>query len=429
MATLIIEGGQRLSGDVTASGSKNGALALMAATLLVEGEVVLHNLPRIGDVQIMVEMLQALGARAELSSDGVLSVNASQITDSEAPASLVKRMRASFSVLGPLLARTGLARVAMPGGCNIGSRPIDFHIKGIQSLGASVRNDHGIVEARAERLTGARIYMAFPSAGATQQIMTAACLADGVTTIENAACEPEIADLALFLNRCGAKVQGAGTNTVQVEGVERLTGVEHTIIPDRVEIGTFALAAVNTNGEVFIRKAVPEHLTALTQKLQEIGAMTQALDDGLFVACKRTCVGTDIVTMPHPGFATDLQQPMGAVLATADGTSIITEKVYENRFRYLDELKRMGADAHTENRTAIIRGVPRLHGAAVTACDLRAGAALTIAALGAEGITEISDVEHIHRGYENLDGKLNALGARVLSGDASTMSEVLACLE
>lgn len=429
VATLVIEGGHRLSGEITASGSKNGALALMAATLLVQGEVVLHNLPQIRDVQIMMEMLQALGARTRICGAGNLAVDASHITDSEAPAALVKRMRASFSVLGPLLARTGRARVAIPGGCDIGSRPIDFHIKGIQALGAAVRNDRGIVEARAGALVGARVYMDFPSAGATQQIMTAASLAEGTTIIENAACEPEIADLALFLNRCGAKVWGAGSPTIQVEGVKKLTGIEHTVIPDRVEIGTFALAAVSTRGEIFIRDAVPEHLSALTQKLQEIGAAVKPGNDGLYVASRRTCVATDIVTMPHPGFPTDLQQPMGAVLATAEGTSIITEKVYEHRFRYLDELKRMGADTYTENRTAVIRGVPRLHGASVTACDLRAGAALTIAALGAEGVTEILDVEHIHRGYENLDGKLNALGARVLPGEVTAQNEVLACLE
>jgi len=429
VATLTIEGGNRLAGEITASGSKNGALALMAATLLVEGEVVLTNLPHIQDVYNMVEMLQALGARAELTRSGVLITDATHICASEAPADLVKKMRASFSVWGPLLARTGASRVAIPGGCDIGARPVDFHLKGIQALGAIVRNDHGVVEARADQLVGARIYMDFPSAGATQQIMATACLARGTTLIENAACEPEIVDMAQFLNKCGARITGAGTSIIQVDGVKRLNGVEHTIIPDRVEVGTFALAAVATRGEVFIRDANPDHCLPLIQKLQEIGAIAREDAEGIFFACRRTPLATDIVTMPHPGFPTDLQQPMGAVLTCSEGTSIISEKVYEHRFRYLSELQRMGADNHSENRTAVIRGVPKLHGAQVTACDLRAGAALTIAALAADGTTEIADVEHIHRGYEYFDEKLNSLGAKVTSDESMLMSEVLACLE
>ncbi len=413
VAKMTIEGGYRLSGEVSASGSKNGALAIMAATLLVKGEIVLHNIPHIGDVCTMIDMLHALGAKADLSADGVLVVNASTISQSEAPPDLVKKMRASVSVLGPLLARTGWARVAIPGGCDIGSRPIDFHIKGIRALGASVRNDHGVVEAQCDNLIGAKVYLDFPSAGATQQIMTAASLAQGTTVIENAASEPEVTDLASFLVQCGAKIQGAGTGTIQVEGVSHLHGTEYSIIPDRVEVGTFALAAANTRGDVFIRGALSEHNTALLQKLLEIGVAVRAEETGLCVVARRGCIATDIVTMPYPGFPTDLQQPIGAVLATADGTSIITEKVYEHRFKYLGELNRMGADTHTENRTAVIRGVPKLHGASVSACDLRAGAALVIAALAADGITEISDMEHVYRGYEQFTSKLTALGAVV----------------
>jgi len=422
VANIVIEGGQRLNGELMASGSKNGALAIMAATLLVEGEVVLHRVPHIGDVLTMVQMLNALGARAVLTPEGVLTVDATTITSSEAPEALVKKMRASFSVLGPLLTRTRMARVSIPGGCDIGSRPVDFHLKGIQVLGATVRNDHGVVECRADKLVGGKILFDFPSAGATQQIMTAACLAEGSTTIENAACEPEISDLARFLNACGACITGAGTSTVTIQGMSKLHGADYTIIPDRVEVGTFALAAMSTRGDVFIRGAEAQHCNALIQKMQEIGAAVRTDANGIRVVARRQPVATDIVTMPYPGFPTDLQQPMGAVLATADGTSIITEKVYEHRFRYVAELRRMGADTYAENRTAVIRGVPRLHGASVTASDLRAGAALVIAALGAEGQSEISGVEHLERGYEGFDVKLNALGALV------SWSEVVPCL-
>lgn len=420
MAKLVIEGGRRLTGEFEASGSKNGALAIIAATLLVEDEVVLHNIPHIKDIFTMVDILRYVGAKAELTGRDSLIVDATHIVRNEAPSELVKKMRASFSVLGPLLARTGRARVAVPGGCDIGARPIDLHLKGIQGLGALVRNEYGHVEARAARLRGARVYLDFPSAGATQQIMAAACLSEGTTVIEQAACEPEITDLAHFLVKCGARIEGAGTGTVRIEGVPKLHGVEHKVIPDRVEIGTFALAAANTMGDIYIRGAIPDHCTALLEKMREIGAIVQSDEEGIRVGAKRRFVATDIVTMPFPGFPTDLQQPMGAVLTTADGTSVISEKVYEHRFRYLSELKRMGADVYTENRTAVIRGVPRLQAAAVTATDLRAGAALAIAALAAEGMTEISDIEHIQRGYQDFEMKLTHLGARVLSEEAAS---------
>lgn len=423
MAKMIIEGGHRLSGEIESSGSKNGALAVIAAALLVEDVVVLRNIPHIFDIYTMLDVLQAIGIHTQLSPDGTLTLDARYITTSEPPPNLVKKMRGSFSVLGPLLARTGLARVGIPGGCDIGSRPIDFHIKGINALGAVVRNDRGIIEASADRLLGNRIYLDFPSAGATQQIMTAACFAEGETVVENAASEPEVVDVANFLNQCGAKIRGAGTGTVTIEGVKRLRGIDYTIIPDRVEIGTFALAAANTLGDVFIRTTAPDHCGALIEKMREIGVAIRVDNAGIHVVAKRRLQATDIVTMPFPGFPTDLQQPMGAVLATSEGTSIITEKVYEHRFRYLQELDRMGADARFENRTAVIRGVPKLIGTAVTACDLRAGAALTIAALAADGRTEISDVEHIYRGYSCFEEKLNSLGAKVYSGEAA------ACLD
>jgi len=429
VATLIIEGGRQLRGEVTASGSKNGALALMAATLLVEGEVVIHNLPRIRDVLTMVEMLRCLGAKPRLSDDGTLVVDASEIITNEAPSHLVSKMRASFQVLGPLLARTGSARVGIPGGCNIGQRPIDLHIKGLTALGATVLNDGGIVEAESSELHGARIYLDFPSAGATAQIMMAATLILGSTTIENAASEPEIQDVARLLNKCGARIQGAGSDTIHIEGVKRLHGAMHDNIPDRIEVGTLALAALNTGGDIFIRGAVSEHCNAVLLKMQEVGARVIEETDGIHVSpLRRPVLAVDLVTLPYPGFPTDLQQPMGAVLATAAGSSVITEKVYEGRFRYLGELERMGAHTRVEGQTAVIRGVTRLHAAHVTAYDLRAGAAMAIAALGAEGTTVISDVEHIRRGYENFEQKLNSLGATVRTGD-TPLEEGSSCLE
>lgn len=429
MATLSISGGRKLTGEIQASGSKNGALALMAATLLVDGEVVLHNIPRIWDVLTMVEILDWLGAKPRLTSDGVLTVNASQLATNEAPQHLGSKMRASFSVLGPLLTRMGHARVGIPGGCNIGQRPIDLHQKGLAALGAMIRNDGGIVEATAGELHGATVYLDFPSAGATTQIMMAASLVLGTTTIENAASEPEIADVARFLVKCGARIAGAGTDTIHIEGVTRLHGVEHTNIPDRIEAGTYALAALNTGGEVLVRGAVPEHCNAVLLKMQEVGAAVRQDSAGIRVgALRRPLRATDLVTMPYPGFPTDLQQPMGAVLATAVGTSVITEKVYEGRFRYLDELARMGADIHVESRSATIRGVPVLKGARVKAYDLRAGAAMAIAAAAAEETTVITDVEHIQRGYENFEGKLRSLGADVRSSQAS-WQEAPPCLE
>ncbi len=429
VATLIIEGGRQLRGEVTASGSKNGALALMAATLLVEGEVVIHNIPHIGDVLTMVEMLHCLGAKPELSPNGDLKVDASNLITSEAPPHLVSKMRASFQVLAPLLVRTGLARVGIPGGCNIGQRPIDLHQKGITALGAMMRNDGGVVEASGSELHGARVYLDFPSAGATAQIMMAASRILGTTTIENAASEPEIADVARLLVKCGARITGAGTDTIHINGVSRLHGTEHTNIPDRIETGTLALAALNTDGDVFIRGAVGGHCNAVLLKMQEIGASVREDLDGIRVrSLRRPLRAQDVVTMPYPGFPTDLQQPIGAVLATAQGSSVITEKVYEGRFRYLGELERMGAHTRVEGQSAFIRGVPGLQAARVTAHDLRAGAAMAIAALGAEGTTVITDVEHIRRGYENFEQKLNSLGAKVRAGD-TPIEEIPPCLE
>ncbi|MCE5315300.1 MAG: UDP-N-acetylglucosamine 1-carboxyvinyltransferase [Armatimonadota bacterium] len=413
MGKLLLTGGARLSGTIVSSGSKNGTLAIMAGALLGKGETVLRNVPSIGDVQTMMDMLRALGVKCEEEGNGVVRIDATEIAATEAPYELVKRMRASFCVLGPMLARKGYAKVAMPGGCDIGARPIDFHVKGIQTLGAYVNIDHGFVEAECEALKGTQVYLNFPSAGATQHIMTTACLAEGVTTIHNAAAEPEITQLAAFLTGMGAQIEGAGTSTVRVEGVDELRGVDFEMPPDRMEAGTFAVAAVVTMGDVRIERISEEVVEPFVLKLREVGAVVDISETTMRVRANARPMPTDIMTMPHPGFPTDLQQPFAAMLAIADGTSVITENVYERRFRYVSELARMGAEIKQEGRTAVINGVPKLTGAQTTAYDLRAGAALVCAALAAEGKSEISDIEHIERGYENMVEKLRSLGAQV----------------
>ncbi|MDH7601763.1 MAG: UDP-N-acetylglucosamine 1-carboxyvinyltransferase [Armatimonadota bacterium] len=413
MDKLVVTGGTRLEGTVSMSGSKNGCLAIMAAALLGKGETVLYNVPSIRDVHTMVEVLRSLGVRCDYEDNGLLRIDATEIECTEAPYELVRRMRASFCVLGPVLARKGYAKVAMPGGCDIGARPVDFHIKGIQTLGAHLVMDHGFVEAECERLRGGQIYLNFPSAGATQHLMTAAALADGVTTIYNAAMEPEVVEVAKFLNKMGARVEGAGTSTIRVEGVRELRGTEFELLPDRMEAGTFAVAAVITQGDVRIENIRPTDVKPFVLKLIEAGAVVDVYDNYMRVRCNSRPLATDIVTMPHPGFPTDLQQPFGAMLSIAEGTSVITENVYERRFKYVSELIRMGADIKVEGRTAIINGVPKLTGAQVAATDLRAGAALVCAALAAEGESEVLGVEHIERGYENLVEKLQALGANI----------------
>lgn len=413
MGKLYVTGGARLSGTVASSGSKNTTLAIMAGALLGKGETVLHNVPAIGDVLTMIDMLRALGVKCEVGPDSAVHIDATQIESTEAPYELVKRMRASFSVLGPVLARKGYAKVAMPGGCDIGARPIDFHVKGFQTLGAHVVMDHGFVEAECDRLKGAQVYLNFPSAGATQHVMSAACLAEGVTTIHNAAMEPEVSELAQYLTKMGARIEGAGTTTIRIEGVEELRGVEWTIVPDRMEAGTFAVAATITRSDIRIENIRPDHVEPFVLKLREVGAVVEIFDNAMRVRCNARPMATDVMTMPHPGFPTDLQQPFAAMLTIADGTSMVTENVYERRFKYVNELIRMGADIKQEGRAAVITGVEKLMGAQVTASDLRGGAALICAALAAEGQSEINGLEHVERGYENTVEKLSALGAEV----------------
>ena len=412
MDRLFVDGGARLAGSVRVSGAKNSALKLMAAALLAPGVSRLRNVPRIQDCFTMGEVLEQLGAGVTWE-DGGVSVDATSLSSVEAPYELVRQMRASITVLGPLLARTGEAKVAMPGGDNIGSRPIDLHLEGLRRMGATIDAEHGFLVARADGLVGTSITLDYPSVGATENLLMAAVTADGITVIDNAAREPEIADLATFLASMGAGIHGAGAATIEIEGVETLTPAEHRAIPDRIEAGTWAAAAVATRGEVMLEGARPEHLELFLEKLVEGGAEIRMTDAGLRIRQPDRARAADFVTLPYPGIATDFQPIMLAMLATASGTSIATENVFEGRFMYVDELRRMGADIRTEGHHAVIRGVERLSAAPVRALDIRAGAAMAIAALTADGTSEIADIEHVDRGYEGFEAKLSALGARV----------------
>ena len=412
MDRLFVDGGARLAGTVRISGAKNSALKLMAASLLATGVSSLRNVPRIQDCFTMAEVLEHLGARVTWE-DGGVSVDATSLSSVEAPYELVRRMRASITVLGPLLARTGEAKVAMPGGDNIGSRPIDLHLDGLRRMGARIDAEHGFLVARADGLVGTSITLDYPSVGATENLLMAAVTADGITVIDNAAREPEIADLATFLATMGAGIHGAGAATIEIEGVGTLTPAEHKAIPDRIEAGTWAAAAVATRGDVVLEDARPEHLELFLEKLVEGGAEIRMTDAGLRIRQPDRTRAADFVTLPYPGIATDFQPIMLAMLATATGTSIATENVFEGRFTYVDELRRMGADIRTEGHHAVIRGVERLSAAPVRALDIRAGAAMAIAALTADGTSEIADIEHVDRGYEGFEAKLSALGATV----------------
>lgn len=412
MDRLFVTGGARLTGSVRISGAKNSALKLMAASLLAPGRSALRNVPRIQDCFTMGEVLEQLGARVSWE-DGGVAVDATHLSSVEAPYELVRRMRASIAVLGPLLARTGEARVAMPGGDNIGSRPIDLHLDGLRRMGARIDAEHGFLVATADGLTAAQITLDYPSVGATENLLMAAVIADGVSVIDNAAREPEIADLAAFLAAMGAGIHGAGSATIEIEGVGALEPAEHTVICDRIEAGTWAAAAVATRGDLVLDGARPDHLELFLEKLGEGGAEIRRTDDGLRVRQPERARAADFVTLPYPGIATDFQPILLAMLSTANGTSIATENVFEGRFTYVDELRRMGADIRTEGHHAVIRGVERLSAAPVRAMDIRAGAAMAIAALTADGVTEIADIEHVDRGYEDFEAKLTGLGAEV----------------
>ncbi|MDH7569438.1 MAG: UDP-N-acetylglucosamine 1-carboxyvinyltransferase [Armatimonadota bacterium] len=418
MKTICVTGGKPLRGSVRTSGSKNAALALLPAALLATGETVLENVPHIGDIRTMEQLLNALGVRARSMPDGRMTVDATHIETYDAPYDLVKKMRASFCVAGPLLARLGRTRVPLPGGCDIGARAVDYHIKGMEALGAEVRIEHGYVEAAAERLRGAVILLDTPSVGATCHIITMACLAEGTTVIQNAAEEPEVVDLANFVNAMGGAVRGAGTSTVEVDGVKGLRGCAYRVIPDRMEAGSYAIAGAATRGSVRVTGCNPEHLSAVLAKLVEAGVEVTTGPDWIHVSAHTRPRALTVRTLPYPGFPTDMQQPLTSLLTTADGTSVVTETIYERRFRHLDELRQMGAVIRLEGQSAIITGVERLTGARVTATDLRAGAAMIIAGLMAYGRSEITGVEHIERGYEDVVGKFSALGAEISFGES-----------
>ncbi|MBD2691662.1 UDP-N-acetylglucosamine 1-carboxyvinyltransferase [Anabaena catenula] len=429
-SVLQIWGGHPLQGHVRISGAKNSALVIMAGALLCSGDCRIRNVPLLADVERMGQVLSALGLRLTREDD-ILDVNASQISTSKAPYELVTQLRASFFAIGPLLARLGVAQMPLPGGCAIGARPVDLHVRGLQAMGAEVQIEHGICNAYVPgsngRLKGARIYLDTPSVGATETLMMAATLADGETILENAAREPEVADLANFCNSMGAKIQGAGTSTITINGVEKLHSTDYSIIPDRIETGTFLLAGAITRSEFTLSPVVPDHLIPVIAKLQKIGVpIIEEGSDCLRILPAEKLRATDIDTLPHPGFPTDMQAPFMALLTLAEGDSIINESVFENRLRHASELNRLGADIRVKGNTAFVRGVPMLSGAPVIGTDLRASAALVIAGLAAEGKTTIQGLKHLDRGYDRLDMKLQQLGAKIIrvNNEASADAEL-----
>lgn len=412
MPKIIVKKSAPLRGTVKIDGAKNAVLPIIAATLLAEGKSVLKGVPNLRDVHVISDLLRHLGA--EVTYEGTtLTVDASNITTCEAPYELVRKMRASFLVMGPLLARFNHTKISMPGGCAIGTRPIDLHLKGFKSLGAEVEIDHGFVEAKTEKLTGNKLYLDFPSVGATENIMMAAALAEGTTIIENAAEEPEIVDLANFLNEMGANVKGAGTNTIKIKGVESLKGAEHTVIPDRIEAATYMVAAAMTKGDITVENVLMEHLKPIIAKLRETGCEIIEMENAVRVIGPEVLKPIEIKTLPHPGFPTDVQAQFMAMLTIANGTAVVIETVFENRFMHVAEFNRMGADIKIEGRSAIVNGVDKLYGAKVNATDLRAGAALILCGLIAEGETQIGEIYHIQRGYVDIDKKIRALGGNI----------------
>lgn len=414
MEKLIIRGGRRLAGTVKTSGAKNAVLPIIAASILGRTPSRLEEIPDLEDVRTICSVLKCLGIRICTEEKGVLTIDSSEITSCEAPYELVRSMRASFLVMGPLLARKGHARISQPGGCAIGTRPIDIHLKGFEALGVKIESGHGFIEATAPNgLVGTTIYLDFPSVGATENLMMAASMAEGVTIIENAAEEPEIVDLANYLNVMGAKVRGAGTSVLHISGVRELKGAEHTVIPDRIEAGTYMVAAAMTGGDVRVENVLCEHLKPLIAKLREAGAAVYEDIGGVRVVGAEKVKAITIKTLPYPGFPTDMQAQVMALMTIAEGRSLVTETVFENRFMHVEELIRMGADIHTEGRSATVQGVPKLMGCQVRATDLRAGAAMILAGLVAEGVTEIGDIYHIDRGYEEIVAKLCSLGADI----------------
>ena len=411
----VIHGGTALRGEVEISGAKNAAVAIIPAALMVDGVCRIENIPQISDTDMLLTILKELGAKVRFINKSTIEIDCTNVRYQDAPYDLMRKIRASYYLIGAMLGRFGSAKTTMPGGCNFGVRPIDQHIKGMTALGADVDVKNGFVYADAKdgRLHGARIYLDKVSVGATMNIMLAAALAQGRTIIENAAREPHIVDLANFLNSMGADVRGAGTDTIKVNGVDKLHGGNYAIIPDQIEAGTYMVAAAATGGEVLVKNVIPRHLECISAKLRETGTIVQEYEDSVLVKGASTLRRVNIKTLPYPGFPTDMQPPMGALMCMAKGTSVITEGVYDNRYKYTNELRKMGAEIQVDGRVAVIEGGKRLTGAPVHACDLRAGAAMVIAGMCASGTTVVDDVRFIERGYENFVGKLKALGADI----------------
>ena len=411
-SVIRVQQSMDLSGTVRVSGAKNSVLKIMAASLLAPGQYVLNNVPHIADVRLMANLLETMGASTSHQKD-VMRIEIPEEMTPIAPYELVERMRASIVVLGPLLARFGKAKVSVPGGDDFGHRPIDMHLKGLEELGASFTSSHGYIEGEAKRLVGGKVLLNFPSVGATENLLMAAALAQGTTVIENAAREPEIADLVNFLNSMGAQITGEGTSTIQIEGVDHLSPIEHTVIPDRIEAATYMAALGMTGGQIVIEEARLEHMEMLVEKLNEMGIDINQVDRGVSVCVSKRLRSIDLATLPYPGVATDYKPFMVALLSISDGVGIVTENIFAGRFRYVDELIRMGADIRAEGHHAVVRGVERLSGAPVRAPDIRAGAALVLAGLAADGETLVGTANHIERGYQNLVGNLNSLGAKI----------------
>ena len=409
---IIVRKSPPLDGYVKIDGSKNSALPILAAALLCEGESVIKNVPRLSDTELMCSLLESLGASVSILQDGI-HITVPRIKSHIASYEYVSKMRASFLVMGPMLAKTGRARVSLPGGCPIGQRPVNLHLKGFAAMGAKIINGHGYAEAKCDKLNASKIYLDFPSVGATENIMMAACVTQGQTIIENAASEPEIIDLADFLNKAGAKITGAGSDTLCITGTERLTGCRHTIIPDRIEAGTFMAAAAATRGCITLKNIIPEHLSPVTAKLREMGVQISEDTSSVCVDASARLKNIDIKTLPYPGFPTDMQAQMAALMCRTDGSGMVVETIFENRFLYVPELTRMGAHIKIDGRSAIIEGVRTMAGTSVNATDLRSGAALIVAGLSAKGDTEIGNIFHIDRGYCDIAGKLKELGAKI----------------
>lgn len=402
-----------LKGKVRINGAKNSALPILAASLLGTEDIILEDVPRIKDVEIMCEVLRSLGAKVEVLDEGLIKINSKDLNNHVTRYDLMNKMRASLLVMGPLLARLGKSKSSLPGGCAIGTRPIDLHLKGFKALGANIETEHGNIEAYTDKLIGDKIYLDFPSVGATENIMMAATMAEGETIIDNAAMEPEIVDLQNFLNKLGADIRGAGTSTIKIKGVEKLGGGSHQIIPDRIEAGTFMVAAAITGGDVIVDNVISSHIKPVIAKLKEVGVEVIENGDSVRVIGTNNPKAVDIKTLPYPGFPTDMAAQFMALLTTCKGSSVVIETVFENRFMHVDELKRMGADIKIDGKSAIVRGVDQLTGAKVKASDLRAGAALILAGLVADGETEVGNIYHIDRGYVDIEGRLVNLGARI----------------